>query len=294
MLRKAVHSLQYGVQGAFRLCRSVGTRQDKGTMRKTIWFALLLSLCILGSAFAADTVLAWPPDGKDAILRFTVGKLRQVNSASGQNDLLGEALAENLSSKTIPSASFYLYLLDKSGKRVGEGYLEVTNLAAGQKAKIPVTAHAMGSYATMQLQAQHLPSDEPMKVKMHVNSVPPGASIKVDSQDAGLTPQVVPIAPGKHVLEFSKEGYATSSAPVNIVENSMPGSVDIDLKPLILDTVVLRDGTVLLGNLTSVTASAVNVTVKGRSTQLARSGVARIVLGQVGTTAGKGSKASRH
>lgn len=261
-------------------------------MRKTAWFVLLLLLCVLDSAFAADTVLTWPPDGKDAILRFTVGKLRQVNSTSGQNDLLGDALAENLTSKSISAASFYLYLLDKSGKRVGEGYLEVTNLAAGQKAKIPVTAHAMSTYATMQLQAQHLPSDEPMKVKMHVNSVPPGATIKVDSQDAGVTPQVVPIAPGKHVLEFSKEGYAAGSAPVNIVENSMPGSVEIELKPLTMDTVVLRDGTVLLGNLTSVTASAVNITVKGQSKQLARSRVGRIVLGQAGSAAGKASKSS--
>src|SRR5579872_5196164 len=149
-------------------------------------------ICILvflitsaASVLAADTVLTWPANGNDAILRFTVGKLRSVNSASGQSDYLGEALAENLSSKAIPSASFYLYLLDKSGKRVGEGYIEVTNLAPGQRVKIPVTAHTMGSFSTMQLEAQHLPSDEPMKVKMHVNSNPAGATIKVDSQDAG-------------------------------------------------------------------------------------------------------------
>ena len=249
-------------------------------MRKTLCIIPLLLLCTIGSAVAADTVLTWPPDGKDAILRFTISKLRQVNSTSGQTDLLGDALAENLSSKTIPSASFYLYLVDKNGKRVGEGYLEVTNLPAGQKAKIPVTAHAMGSYATMQLQAQHLPSDEPMKVKMHINSVPPGATIKVDGQDAGVTPQIVPIAPGKHVIEFSKEGYATGSSPVDIVQNSMPGSVDIDLKPLTADTVVLRDGTVLTGNLTSVSAATVNITVKGKAMQVARSKVERIVLGQ--------------
>ncbi len=249
-------------------------------MRKTFWIIALLLLCACGSALAADTVLTWPPDGKDAILRFTISKLRQVNSTSGQTDLLGDALAENLSSKAIPSASFYLYLVDKNGKRVGEGYLEVRNLPAGQKAKIPVTAHAIGSYATMQLQAQYLPSDEPMKIKMHINSVPPGATIKVDGQDAGVTPQVVPIAPGKHTIEFTKEGYATGSSPVEIAENAMPGSVDIDLKPLSLDTVVLRDGTVLLGNLTSVSAATVNISVKGKAMQLARSKVDRIVLGQ--------------
>jgi hypothetical protein len=242
-----------------------------------VLFSLLLSI---SRALAADTVLTWPADGKDAMLRFSIGKLRQVSSNAGQTDYLGDAIAENLSVKTIPSASFYVYLLDKNGKRVGEGYLEVTNLPGGQKVKIPVTAHAMSSFARMELQPQHLPSDEPMKVKMHINSVPPGATIKLDSQDSGITPQVLPIAPGKHTMEFSKEGYAPASTPVEVAANSMPGSVDIDLNPLTVDTVVLRDGTAVLGNVTAVTDTAVNLTVKGKSTVLPRSRVARVVFGQ--------------
>lgn len=249
-------------------------------MRAPIVIVSLLLLCAVGSAFAADTVLTWPADSKDAILRFTIGKLRQVNSASGQSDLLGEATAENLSAKPIPSASFYLYLLDKSGKRVGEGYLEVSNLGAGQRVKVPVSVHAMGSYASMELQPQHLPSDEPVKVRMHINSKPPGATVKVDSQPSGITPQVLPIAPGKHVLEFSKEGYTTASTPVEVVANTPAGSVDIELNPLTLDTVVLQDGTTLLGDVVSMNATAVNITVKGKATNLDRSRVARIVLGR--------------
>jgi len=248
-------------------------------MRQKIWIAPLLLLFAVANALA-DTVLTWPADGKDATLRFTIGKLRQVTSNAGQTDYLGEATAENLSVKTIPSASFYLYLLDKNGKRVGEGYLEITNLAGGQKAKIPVTAHAMSSFARMELQPQHLPSDEPMKVKMHISSTPSGAIIKLDSQESGVTPQVLPIAPGKHILEFSKEGYATASTPVEIAANAMPGSVDIDLNPLSVDTVVLRDGTTLLGNVTSVTETTINLNAKGKSTVLSRSRVARVVFGQ--------------
>ena len=241
-----------------------------------------IAVLLLGTAnsLASDTVLTWPPDGKDAIVRFTVGKLRQVSSASGQSDYLGEALAENLSAKTISSASFYLYLLDKSGKRVGEGYLEVTNLAAGQRGKVPVSVHTMGSYASMELQPQHLPSDEPFKIKMRIISVPPGATVKLDSQESGLTPQMLPIAPGKHVLEFSKEGYAAASTPVEVVANSMPGSVEVELNPLALDTVILRDGTVLLGDVSSMTASVVSLNVKGKPTKLDRTRVARIILGQ--------------
>jgi hypothetical protein len=248
-------------------------------MRKLTWILALLLFGTLMATFAADTVLTWPPNGKDAILRFTIGKLRQVSSASGQSDLLGEATAENLTPTPIPSASFYLYLLDKNGKRVGEGYLELTNLAAGQKARVPVSVHAMGSYASMELQPQHLPSDEPLKVKMHISSVPPGASVKLDSQPSGLTPQVLPIVPGKHVLEFSKEGYANASTPVEVAANAPVGTVDIELTPLTLDTVVLQDGTVLLGDIVSMNETAVNLTVKGKPTKLDRSRVARIVLG---------------
>ena len=203
-------------------------------MRKPIWIVPVLLLWAVASALAADTVLTWPAKGNDTMLRFTLGKLRQISSVSGQSDYLGEALAENLSTKAIPSASFYLYLLDKNGKRVGEGYLEVTNLAAGQRAKIPVCVHALGSFASMELQPQHLPSAEPMKIKMSVTSVPSGASLKLDSQESGVAPQVLSIAPGKHVLEFSKEGYATESTPLEIAENALPGSVELELSPLAL------------------------------------------------------------
>jgi hypothetical protein len=267
-------------------------------MRKTIWIVPVLFLCVTSSALAVDTVLTWPSDGKDALMRFTLGKLRQINSVSGQNDYLGEALAENLGTKAIPSASFYLYLIDKSGKRVGEGYLEVSNLAVGQKAKIPVSVHAMGSYVRMELQPQHLPSDEPMKIKMSVTSVPSGAILKLDSREAGLTPQVLSVAPGKHVLEFSKEGYAAGSTPLDVAENAMPGSVNLELNPLSADTVVLRDGTVLLGNVSSVTATGVSINVKGKAMKLERTRVARVVFGErktvgaarTGANAGHGKK----
>ena len=89
---------------------------------------------------------------------------------------------------------------------------------------------------------------------------------------------VLPIAPGKHVLEFSKEGYSNGSTPVEVAENAMPGGVELELKPLTLDTVVLLNGTVMLGNVTSVTDTGVNINIKGKPTKLERSRVARIVL----------------
>jgi len=260
-------------------------------MRKLTFILVFFLLSV--SAFAADTVLTWPAGGGEPIIRFSVGKLRQVNSAAGQTDYLGDALAENLSKKAIPSASFYLYLLDKNGKRVGEGYLEVTNLAAGQQAKIAVTAHAMGSFARMEIQPQHLPSDEPMKIKMSISSTPAGASVKLDSQDSGVTPKLITVAPGKHVLEFSKEGYASASTPLEVDENAMPGSVNVDLNPLTVDTVVLRDGSVLTGNVTAVTTASVAINVKGKPTRVPRVRVARIVFGESETKTTKTSSSAR-
>ncbi len=258
-------------------------------MRKRFWMVPVLLLGTALSAFAADTVLTWPDNGDGAVLRFTLGKLRQINSVSGQTDYLGEAVAENLGAKAIPSASFYLYLLDKNGNRVGEGYLELTNLAGGQKAKIPVSAHAMGSFARIELKPQHLPSDEPMRIRMSITSVPPGASLMVDSQVSGITPQILSVAPGKHTLEFSKEGYATASTPLDIAENALPGSLQIELSPLALDTVVLRDGTVVLGTVISVTGTSVAVNVKGKATRLDRTRVARVVFGARNPAAGSSS-----
>jgi PEGA domain len=269
-------------------------------MHKRTLILPMLLLGVVASVFATDTVLTWPESGEGAMLRFTLGKLRQVNSASGQTDYLGEAVAENLGTKGIPSASFYLYLLNKNGSRVGEGYLEVTNLAAGEKTKIPVSVHAMGSFVRMELKPQHLPSDEPMKIKMSITSVPSGASLKLDAQESGVTPQILPVAPGKHTLEFSREGYAAASTPLEIAENAPPGSVQVELSPLTLDTVVLRDGTVVLGNVVSVTDTSVSVNVKGKPTRLERSRVARFVFGgrnpaasavaKTGTTPSRGKK----
>lgn len=259
-------------------------------MRKLLCVLPFLFLCV--AAFAADTVLTWPADGNNPVLRFTVGKLRQVSSVSGQTDYLGEALAENLGEKAIPSASFYVYLIDKNGKRVGEGYLEVTNLGAGQKAKVPVSVHAMGSYVRMELHPQHVPTDEPMKVKMSVTSVPSGASVKLNGQESGVTPQIIAIVPGKHTLEFSKEGYATASTPVEIAKNAMPGSVNVDLEPLTLDTVVLRDGTALVGNVTLVTSTGVSINVKGKTTKFQRANVARVVFGVKSAPAAKSATKS--
>jgi PEGA domain len=56
-----------------------------------------------------------------------------------------------------------------------------------------------------------------------VISVPVGASFKVDGQDAGVTPKVVDFTIGSHTLEFSKEGYAPGTTPLEVGADELPG-----------------------------------------------------------------------
>lgn len=249
-------------------------------MRNKLCILLVPLVTCAMAAVAADTVLTWPSGGKDPVLRFTIGKLRQVNSYSGQTDYAGEAVVENLGKKPMPFASFYVYLLDKSRKRIGEGYIEINNIDPGQQAKVAVSAHAMGTIAGMELQPQHVPSDEPAKVKVSVASTPPGASLKIDGQESGYTPQIIMLVSGKHVLEVSKEGYATASTPVEAAAGSLPVGVSLELSPLTQDTVVLRDGTVVLGDVSSVTMASVTVNVKGKIRKFDRNQVARLIFVQ--------------
>ncbi len=244
---------------------------------KAIFVSLFVLACAM-VAFAADTVLTWPSDGKDPIVKVTIGKLRQVNSTAGQVDYVADATVENVGKKPLPIASFYVYLFDKNKKRIGEGYFELTNLAAGQQTKVAVTAKAMGSIASMELQPQHLPSDEPVKVKVAVASKPSGASVKVDGQESGYTPQTLMLLPGKHTIEFAKEGYAPASAPVDVAASSIPQGVSLELSPAAQDTVVLRDGTVVMGDVSAVTMATVTVKVGTKVKSYPRNQVARVVF----------------
>jgi len=248
---------------------------NMGVMRNRaiLIFAILLATVCM----AADTVLVWPKTGEPS-LQFKVGKLRQMNSYSGQTDYVADTTVTNLGQKAIPFASFYVYLFDKNHNRIGEGYLELSNVAPGQQAKVALTAHAMGSVASMDIEAQHVGSDEPKKVPMLIATVPAGASVKVDGQDAGVTPAKLELLPGKHTVEFAKEGYAAGSAPVEVTPGALPGTVNFEMEPLVQDTVVLRDGKVVLGDVTSVTMTSVSLRVGGKIRRFNRNDVARVVF----------------
>lgn len=88
---------------------------------------------------------------------------------------------------------------------------------------------------------------------MTVNSVPQGDDVNLDGVPVGTTTKIVQVTPGKHLLTFSKKGLNTVNLPLETTPNDVPGgSVSYELKTSIHDTVELRDGSVLIGDVESM------------------------------------------
>jgi hypothetical protein len=51
------------------------------------------------------------------------------------------------------------------------------------------------------------PPNPAPSVSVTVNSVPQGALLRVDGKEMGTTPKIVEVSIGKHILEFSEEGF---------------------------------------------------------------------------------------
>jgi hypothetical protein len=184
--------------------------------------------------------------------------------------------AENLSAKLIQLQRFNLYLFDKNKVRIGEAWMEVSNLGPAQLVKFQTTFMSSGVPVSLSVVAQ---SDIPRTVSITVNSVPQGASFKVDGVDAGATPKLIDVGVGKHRLTFSKDGFRTGVFPLEIGARDVSGgSISYELGAAQFDTIELRDGTVLTGDLDSVNGMDVLVRVGGTLQHIDRNRIKRIML----------------
>jgi len=179
---------------------------------------------------------------------------------------------------------FNLYLFDASKARIGEGWISLNNVGIGQTVKFVTTISASGNPVSLDVDPRSLPDGygppkPPRQISMTVNSVPQGANLKLDGQDAGTTPASIQVGEGKHILEFSKEGFNSGNFPLSISKNDAPGgSVSYELGTSARDTIELRDGSVLSGDLESVSATDVVVRVGGAIQHLDRNQVKRILM----------------
>jgi hypothetical protein len=239
----------------------------------------LASLCVAKQE--SSIVMLWPTADKPT-LKLTFGRFQQIGAYAGQNSFVSDVIVENLSGKAMSHLSFTVYLLDKSKIRIGEGTLRVNELGSAQQVKIAFQFNAVGIPASIGLLARNDPSGVPSSLKtvsLKVLSVPPGAKLKVDGQDAGVTPRTVDLSIGTHNLEFTKEGYATGSTPVEIGQDELPGgSISFELGGISRDTVELRDGSVVLGDVISMSMTSVIVRVEGKDQTYDRNRIKKIMV----------------
>jgi hypothetical protein len=217
-------------------------------------------------------------------LRFTLSKPKEIGSGGGTRTYSIDITAENQWGKRIARADFSLYLLDKNNVRIGDGYFSISDVAPGGSVKFNADAQASGIPVSMQLSPKTLPSElqsylPPKTISVTVNSVPQGADVKVDGVEAGTTPKIVQVAPGKHILQFSKEGFNTGNYPLEITpDDTSGGSVSYELGTSLHDTVELRDGSVLNGDVEALSPTEVVVRIGGTLQHLNRNLVKRIAL----------------
>ena len=243
--------------------------------RKLIASILFVAFSIAASAAEPAQAVTWPSSGTP-ILRFTFSKFRGIGSMGTERTFVTDVLAENLSAKLISTQKFSVYVLDKKLVRIGEAWMQVDNLGPGQSAKFQISFNASGAPATVAVLSA---SDIPRKVSLTVNSVPQSADLKVDGVDVGATPKLISVGIGKHQLGFSKEGFNSGTFPLEIGPDDVSGgSVSYELGAARYDTIVLRDGSVLNGDLDSISGMDVVVRIGGSLQHFNRNQIKQIVL----------------
>lgn len=247
---------------------------------------LTLSVAASAALWAKDVppqVINWPPTGS-TIVRISLGKSKEISSISSQRNYVIETTAENLWSKKISHLGFNLYIYDKNKVRIGDGWIALDNVTPGQTVKFETTVHTVGAPATFELSPNSLPAElqplgPPRQVTITVNSVPQGATLSVDGVAAGTTPKLVKLGVGKHSLEFAKEGFNPGKFPMEIgPDDASGGSVSYELGSAVHDTIELRDGSVLSGDLVSVSGMQIQVRIGGNTQIFDRNQVKRILL----------------
>jgi len=243
-------------------------------MKNTV--KLIASLLVLWSAFVAgqtDSPLTvpWPSSDKPT-LKFTFGPFQQSAIENGQGIYVSEVTAQNVSEQGMPKSTFTIFVLDKNGVRIGRARLQVPEISAYRTQKAQIQFSAAGTPASVTLLAGKV-------IPLRIVSVPTGAKFKVDGEDAGNTPKLVDFTIGTHTLEFTKEGYATSTTPLDVGADELPGgSVSVELGGLSQDSVELRDGTTILGDVMSMSLTTVVVKIDGKDQKYDRNQIKKMIL----------------
>lgn len=237
-------------------------------------------MVMASSLFAKDEVfqtVTWPDSGP-AVIRFSFSKFKTVGGSGREHAYITDTTAENVSDKKISNAGFSLYVFDKSKARIGEGYISLSNVAPGETVKFEVRLMASGTPVSLAV-ASTAPDSVARSFSVTINSVPQGAELKVDGKAMGTTPKIIEVGVGKHVLEFSKEGFTSGKFPLEMTSHDASGgSVSYELGSAARDTIELRDGSILSGDVISISATQIEVRIAGNIQSFDRNQVKRILF----------------
>jgi hypothetical protein len=235
-------------------------------------FFLVVSACGLCSGQDGFPVsLPWPTADKP-ILKFNLGKLQQSGLYNGQTIFVPDVTVQNLSDQPVPKSVFTVFINDKDGVRIGRGLLRLPEIRAVQteKAQLQFSTAGVPAGATL-LNGR--------TVSLRVVSTPTGARLKIDGQDNGMSPKLADFTVGLHTIELSKEGYAPASSPLEVTGDEVPGgSITFELGGLSQDTIQLRDGSTVLGDVISMSMTSVTIRVEGKEQKYDRNQMKKILL----------------
>lgn len=251
--------------------------------KKNLATVLLLAFAVSALAKEPIQTLNWPSD-ENPIVRFVVNNISRMGSYGKQNSYEIDVTVQNLWSKPISSAEFYVYFYDKNKARIGDGWIDFTNVGPQQTVKVPLHAAVIGTpqsitVAPRTLPAELAPAAPPKQISINIYTVPSGAKLKVDGSDVGTTPVAAKLGVGSHTLTFDKEGYSSGTFPLAISGDQLNGgTVTYELGRSGQDTVELRDGSVLSGDVESMDATQVVIDIGGKAQVFDRNLVKRISL----------------
>jgi len=246
-------------------------------MNSVCAISVIVALAVL-AAFAkseSPITMLWTPE-KPA-LKLIFDKFRQPGSYAGQNTYVSDVTLQNLTDKQIPRAVFTVYFLDENKVRIGRGTLQVADLDARQAARMQFQFNSVGVPASLARSANKDMLGA-KTIPLRVVSVPEGASLKADGLDSGTTPVMVRMTVGRHQLARTKEGYAPGNTPVDVTAEELPGgSITVELGGLSRDTVELRDGSVVLGDVLAMSMAEVVVRTDGKKQRFPRNQVKKMM-----------------
>ena len=222
-------------------------------------------------------VIDWPATGTP-VVRFAFGKFRPLPGMGNLHGYVMDTTAQNLSQKLIPAARFSIYLFDKNKVRIGEDAIALSNVGPGETVKFETTVSTSGAPVSVSIQDAAQP---PKSISLTVNSTPQGAMLKLDGTEVGTTPRMIAVGVGRHTLTFSKEGFVAGNFPLEISRDDVSGgTVSYELGASAFDSIELRDGSMLNGDLVSISGMDVEIRVGGSIQHLDRNKIKRVMLVQ--------------